>query len=73
MIEQIQRRFTKLIDGTKGLSYEQRLSELNLHTLVFRRKREQLIQVFKLLHGHYDVDYTSLLLQLTTTSQEGLV
>ena len=44
----LQRRFTKLIDGTKGLSYEQHLSELNLHTLAFRSKREQLIQVFKL-------------------------
>ena len=38
MIEQIQHRFTKLIDGTKGLSYEQRFSELNLHTLAFRRE-----------------------------------
>ena len=54
MIEQIQHRFTKLIYGAKGLSYEQCLTELNLHTLTFRRKRQQLIQVFKWLHGHYD-------------------
>jgi len=56
-IEQIQRRFTKLIYGMMGLNYEQRLKELNLHTLAFRRKREQLIQVYKFLHNHYDADY----------------
>lgn len=56
-IEQIQRRFTKLIQGTKGLTYEQRLLDLNLHTLAFRRKREQLIQVYKLMHNLYDAEY----------------
>jgi len=60
IIEQIQRRFTKLVYGMMGLSYEQRLKELNLHTLAFRRKREQLIQVYKLLHNHYDADYRNL-------------
>jgi len=45
-IEQIQRRFTKLIYGMMGLNYEQCQKEPNLHTLAFRRKREQLIQVY---------------------------
>jgi len=43
-----------------GTNYEQGLKELNLHPLAFRRKREQLIQVYKLLHNHYDVDYCNL-------------
>jgi len=57
-IEQLQRRFTKLIDGMGGLSYNQRLEKLNLPTLQYRRRREQLIQVYKLLHGHYEADST---------------
>jgi len=36
------------------------MKELNLHTLAFRRKREQLIQVYKLLHNQYDADYRNL-------------
>jgi len=51
---------TKLIYGMMGLYYEQRLKGLNLHTQAFRRKREQLIQVFKLLHNYYDADYRKL-------------
>jgi len=46
--------------GMMGLNYEHRPKELNVHTLAFRRKREQLIQVYKLLHNHYDADYRNL-------------
>jgi hypothetical protein len=41
----------------EGLTYEQRLQSLDLPTLEFRRKRECLIQIYKLLHGLYDTDY----------------
>jgi len=37
--------------------YEQRLIDLNLHTLAFKRTREQLLQVFKLMHYRYDAEY----------------
>ena len=56
-IENVQRRFTRLIHGMEGLTYEQRLKALDLPTLQFRRKRECLIQTYKLLHGLYDTDY----------------
>jgi hypothetical protein len=55
-IESVQRRFTKLVYGMRDLSYEERLRRLKLPTLFFRRRRERLIQTFKILHQLYDVD-----------------
>src|SRR6266536_2327475 len=54
-IEQVQRRFTRLVEGTQEMSYEQRLKFLRLPSLAYRREREQLIQAFKMLNGLYDV------------------
>ena len=56
-IERVQRRFSKLIDGVRGLGYTDRLRRLNLPTLQYRRKRENLIQVYKLINNLYDIDY----------------
>ena len=49
-IEKIQKRFTKIIEGCKGLSYEERLEKLKLTTLEERRHRADLIQVFKIIN-----------------------
>jgi len=49
-IEKIQKRFTKIIEGCKGLSYEERLKKLKLTTLEERRHRADLIQVFKIIN-----------------------
>ena len=55
MIENTQRRATLLLPELKHLSYEERLEELNLPTLLYRRKRGDLIQVFKVLNGVDDI------------------
>ena len=55
-IENLQRRATKIVPEIKDLSYEERLRELNLPTLEYRRRREDLIQMFKILHGIDDID-----------------
>nr|XP_006825930.1 PREDICTED: RNA-directed DNA polymerase from mobile element jockey-like [Saccoglossus kowalevskii] len=55
-VENVQRRFTRCVTGLSDLSYEGRLSALNLPTLDYRRHRGDMIQVFKILHGHCDVD-----------------
>ena len=47
LLEKVQRRFTKMIKGMKGKSYEERLQKLNLWSLEERRNREDLIEVFK--------------------------
>ena len=49
VLEQIQRRATKMIAGMENKTYSERLKELNLPSLVYRRKRGDMIQAHKLL------------------------
>ena len=56
-IESIQRRATRLICGSVK-SYSERLAELNWSTLELRRKYLCLVQLYKIIHGFSDVDYT---------------
>ena len=46
-IEKVQMRATKNIDGFGELTYEERLRRLDLPTLVHRRKRGDMIEVYK--------------------------
>ena len=50
-IENVQRRYTRLIDGVGLKSYQERLRCLNLTTLLERRARGDLIETFKILNG----------------------
>ena len=49
-IERIHHKATKLISSIRNLSYEKRLEALNLTTLVERRQRGDLIQLYKIMH-----------------------
>ncbi len=53
-LESIQRRATRLIPNISHLSYEERLNKLKLPTLVYRRNRNDMIQVFKFVHNIWD-------------------
>jgi hypothetical protein len=55
-IEGIQKRATKMVIELRALSYEDRLKELGLTTLEMRRKRGDLIQIYKIKKGIEDVD-----------------
>jgi ribonuclease P/MRP protein subunit RPP40 len=55
LTEGVQRRATKLVVGTKGMSYEERLKFLDMTTLETRRIRGDLIKVFEILKGIEDV------------------
>ena len=55
-LEQVQRRATKLVNGTKKMNYTERLKFLKLPTLLHRRKRGDMIETYKVLHGLYDHD-----------------
>ena len=46
-IEKVQMRATKLVDGIGNLEYEERLRKCDLTTLVFRRTRGDMIEIFK--------------------------
>ena len=59
-MEKIQRRATKMIPEIRNHSYHQRIQDLDLISLVQRRLRGQLIEVFKYLN------------RFTTTSAKGL-
>ena len=58
-LENVQRRATKLIPGYKELDYKERLKGLNLPPLSFRRFREDMIEIYKILTGKYDSTVTS--------------
>ena len=49
MIEIIQKRATRLIRGYALLTYADRLKALNITTLYYRRRRADLIQVFRIM------------------------
>ena len=50
-IEKVQHRATKLILGLFNLLYPARLRNLNLHTLIYRRNRNDMIQTFRIFKG----------------------
>ena len=70
LLEGVQRRFTKLIDGMHGLTYEQRLLELDMTSLQVRRMRGDLIQVFKMIKGIDNVCLNDFLLCAIITCED---
>jgi hypothetical protein len=56
-LEKVQRRATKMIDGCRFMSYEDRLKVTGLTTLEDRRNRGDIIEVFKMIKGFTKVDY----------------
>jgi len=63
-MEKVQKRATKWVKGLYSLSYEDRLRQLEIPSLRFRRCRGDVIEVFKILHGSYDMSITTELLTL---------
>ena len=53
-IENIQRKFTRLIDNIGLLPYKSRLEKLGLTTLIERRARGDLIETYKIVNGISD-------------------
>ena len=56
VLERMQRRATKIIPEIKHLSYPDRLKALDLPTLLYRRKRADVLQLYKIFHGFDDFD-----------------
>ena len=47
-METVQRRATKLVDGFHHMSYSERLKQVNLSSLVYRRARGDIIWIFNI-------------------------
>lgn len=71
LIENVQRRATKLIPGLRDLSYEHRLKTLKLPTLEHRRKRGDMIETFKILNNHYDPELVGHLFEINPRTSRG--
>ena len=56
MIENIQRRTTKLVPELRNLEYGDMVRALKLPSLYYTRARGEMIKTYKYLHGIYQVD-----------------
>ena len=56
-IEKVQRRATKLVKSIRKMEYPERLKMLNLTTLTYRRKRTDILQVYRIINKIDNLDY----------------
>jgi len=56
LLEGVQRRATKSINGKENLHYEERLRRLGLMSLETHKVTGDLIEVFKFNNGGYTID-----------------
>ncbi len=70
-VEAVQRRATRMIPSIKDLPYEECLRKLKLPTLVYRRKRGEMIQTYKYMHGEYDSDTNKIFKRTHETRTRG--
>ena len=71
MLESVQRRATRLVPGFGNLSYGDRLKELNIPALEYRRRRGRMIEVYKILNECYDRKATEGLFELNERETRG--
>ena len=57
MVESVQKRATKLIDTLKDKPYADRLIALDLPSMTYRRKRGDMILMYKLINGLVRLDF----------------
>jgi len=65
-------RATKLVLTVKHLTYKERLVQLKLPTLKYRRLRGNMIEVFNILKGKYDTN-VSVLKNIKIVEPRGII
>ena len=56
ILENVQRRATKMVPALKDLPYEERLKSLKLPSLFYRRARGDIIEIYKHVSGLYTIE-----------------
>ena len=69
-LERVQRRFTRMVPGLKGLDYERRPGEAELMSLEERRNRSDLIEMFKISKGESAIPWNSFSVRIAMKGQE---
>ena len=70
-VESVQRRATKLIPELREQTYQERLKALRLPSLVYRRRRGDMIVMYKIQHGMLRIDSTDLFTPLEFSRTRG--
>ena len=73
LIENVQKRATKIIPGLQNLDYKSRLQALNIPTLAYRRLRGDMVEMYKITSNIYDEEITKDLLVYNNTATRGHV
>ena len=71
MVEAVQHRATKLIPHLRDKPYEERLKALQLQSLVYRRKRGDMITMYKIINDQVRLDSYKLFTPLPTSASRG--
>lgn len=71
ILEKVQRRATKLVTSIAKLTYEQRLQQLKLYSLYYRRQRGDLIETYKILNGIDKVEARHFFQERDSTATRG--
>lgn len=70
-VESVQRRATKMIDGLRDKPYAECLSILELPSLYYRRRRGDMIWVFKIMNGLVRMDASKLFVRAKNPNPRG--
>ena len=71
LIENVQHRATNIVKTISNLSYEERLRHLGLPTLKYRRDRNDVIQVYKIMNGIDKLDVNTFFKMSTDSRTRG--
>ena len=71
LIENIQRRATRLVTTVRHYPYMDRLTLLNLPSLSYRRKRGDMISLYLIIQGHIYLDISNLFTFASYSSTRG--
>ena len=71
-IENVQRRATRMVHSIRHLNYSDRMRELGLPSLQYRRTRADLIEVFKILNGIDNCDKSQLFIHNPSKELEAI-